>query len=113
MRKINCTFESFIEPYEIEIAQSSVLHLTQQTFYGREINALKENFKINGKSTILTLCPFLDENDTLRVGGRLNNAELSYAAKHPIIIPLKSHLAKLIVTFSHIILMHSEFLIML
>ena len=62
LRKINCKFESFIEPYEIEFAQRRVIQLTQQTFYGREIKALKENFKINSKSTILTLCPFLDEN---------------------------------------------------
>ena len=62
LRKINCKFESFIEPYEIEFAQRRVIQLTQQTFYCREIKALKENFKINSKSTILTLCPFLDEN---------------------------------------------------
>lgn len=65
------------------------------------------------KSHILTLTPFLDKNDLIRVGGRLQNSGLSYEQRHPVIIPDRSHLAVLFVRYSHQILLHAEHHIML
>ncbi|XP_066907074.1 uncharacterized protein [Halyomorpha halys] len=52
--------------------------------------------------------PFLDADGVLRVGGRLRNANLDYDAKHPIIIPGKSHFAKLLVDHYHRLHLHLE-----
>ena len=90
-----------------------LIAVTQQSFYSKEISGLLRKENLNKKNSISSLNPFLDADNILRVGGRINNSELSYEAKHPIIIPTKSHLANLIIHFSHKILLHAEFQIMI
>ena len=53
----------------------------------------------------MKLDPFLDECGILRQKGRIENANLAYEIKHPIIIP-PGHLSKLIVRFQHIFMKH-------
>ena len=43
----------------------------------------------------------MDEQGTLRVGGRLDRAELSYDAAHPMILLKKHHITQLIVADLH------------
>jgi hypothetical protein len=45
--------------------------------------------------------PFLDDEGLLRVGGRLQNTDLPYNARHPYLIPAKSHTATFIVRRAH------------
>ena len=53
-------------------------------------------------SPIVSLNPFLGSDAILRVGGRLNNAPvLILREKQPVIIPVKRHIAKLIVLQFH------------
>ena len=87
--------------------------IAQEAFYHREITCLKNQQNLHKKSSLLTLDPFIDPDGLLRVGGRINNAEMSYNAKHPLLIPQKSHLAVLIVSFTHKIMLHAEFQIMI
>ena len=49
----------------------------------------------------------------MRVRGRLENSELSYDERHSILITTKSHLADLLITYTHQILCHAEYNIML
>ena len=98
---------------EVEFTKNRLVQLAQQSWYSREIFCLQQKLKIPTKSSILSLNPFLDDCGLLRVGGRITHAEISYSAKHPIIIPPKSHLADLIIQFTHKILLHSEFQLML
>ena len=106
-------FSKIIEATEIDFVIKRLIMLAQQTYYKREIENLQQGKSINCKSSILTLNPFLAEDGLLRVGRRLSNSNLRYDEKHPILIPVKSHLAYLIVQFSHTILLHSEFQLML
>lgn len=48
----------------------------------------------------------IDADGILRMRGRLENAPLSYDARHPIIIPAKSQLAKLLILDAHRITLH-------
>lgn len=48
------------------------------------------------------LVPFIDDSGVLRVGGRLRNSELSYDAKHPILLPRDHRLTQLIILQFHI-----------
>lgn len=52
------------------------------------------------KSKISLLSPFLDQG-LLRVGGRLEQADINPKRKHPILLPRKSHLTDLIVSDAH------------
>ena len=50
------------------------------------------------KSTRLAaLSPFKDDDGLLRVGGRLEKADISFETKHPMIIPSKHHLVDLVI----------------
>ena len=54
----------------------------------------------NIHSPLRKLCP-VQVNGILQVGGRLQNSSLSDSAKHPIILPSKHHVTKLIILDIH------------
>ncbi|XP_017473343.1 PREDICTED: uncharacterized protein LOC108364257 [Rhagoletis zephyria] len=64
-----------------------VLHIRQAqgNTFKQDIKALVSNSGIEGRSPLLPLNPFLDENRILRVGGRLTNADMSNDQRHQII----------------------------
>ncbi|XP_066585916.1 uncharacterized protein [Prorops nasuta] len=53
-----------------------------------------------------SLSPFLDDNGIIRVGGRLHKANLSFAQKHPTLMP-KHHLTNCIIREIHQRLLHT------
>ena len=55
-----------------------------------------------------TLTPFVDAEGLLRVGGRLQNAGLSYDVQHPLILPSSSHLSVLIIRQAHKVVGHGR-----
>ena len=52
-------------------------------------------------SSLINLSPSLDKDGLLRIGGRLENSDLSEKEKHPYIIPGKSQIARLLVLHHH------------
>lgn len=74
---------------------------TQKTSFSQEINALNKNQSIHAKSRILNLNPFIDEDDLLRVGGRLKKAEIPLNHKYPIIMPNNHQITSLVIDETH------------
>ena len=91
-----------------EMKKSEVywLKITQRESYCEEIDRLTKNQEINRTSSILKLNPFLDQNGLLRLGGRLQESNLSYDEKHPVILPKKSYITKRIIWQVHEESMH-------
>uniref|UniRef100_A0A8D8SQJ6 Integrase catalytic domain-containing protein n=2 Tax=Cacopsylla melanoneura TaxID=428564 RepID=A0A8D8SQJ6_9HEMI len=58
------------------------------------------------KHSLRRLSPFTDEKHLVRVGGRLKNSELSYTAKHPLLLPKESRLSVLICIHYHLYTLH-------
>ncbi|KAK3706058.1 hypothetical protein QZH41_004150, partial [Actinostola sp. cb2023] len=52
-------------------------------------------------SPMVKLSPVIDENGLLRIGGRLNEADLSNEERHPLILPSSHHVAALVVEHYH------------
>ncbi|KAK3740123.1 hypothetical protein QZH41_001270 [Actinostola sp. cb2023] len=50
---------------------------------------------------MVKLSPVIDENGLLRIGGRLNEADLSNEERHPLILPSSHHVAALVVEHYH------------
>ncbi|KAJ8963810.1 hypothetical protein NQ317_000592 [Molorchus minor] len=71
----------------------------QGVAFAEEILKIKAN-KICSKP-LRKLNPFVDDNNILRVGGRLRNADLSYDAKHPALLPKNHRLTTLLVAYYH------------
>jgi len=53
------------------------------------------------KNSLLFLNPFLDGNQFLRVGGRLENSDLTFDQQHPLILPKGHHITTLIIEDIH------------
>ncbi|XP_067017894.1 uncharacterized protein [Acropora muricata] len=56
--------------------------------------------KVTKASSLYRLDPFVD-GGLLRVGGRLNHADIPEESKHPVILPRKSHVTTLIIRHTH------------
>ncbi|XP_045036686.1 uncharacterized protein LOC123477418 [Daphnia magna] len=90
----------------IQHAANHCIKSAQLEKYSEEIEALKNKRPLKLSSTLITLSPFLDEEEILRVGGRLNYAPLSLDIKHPKILPHDHPLTRLIVMREHDFLFH-------
>ena len=56
---------------------------------------------VKKSSRLAALSPFKDDDGLLRVGGRLERADISFDAKHPMIVPSKHHLVDLVIQHYH------------
>lgn len=86
---------------EINQAITAIIKNCQSSTFPKELHSLRNNTQIDSKSRLITLHPFLDSNGVIRVGGRLHHAPLEYSQKHPIVLPNKHHLTKLIIRDVH------------
>ena len=91
---------------EMSATLHQIVRRVQQELFSMEIKALNNGKPLPSSSSIASLTPYLDEQQILRVGGRLEKSELSKSAKHPIILPAKHHLSKLIIQEAHLDTMH-------
>ena len=53
------------------------------------------------KGELKALTPFVDDEDVIRVGGRVGEAVISYDAKHPVLLPRKHWISLLITRYFH------------
>ena len=64
------------------------------------MSTLSKNEQVSKNSCLFKLGPFVS-GDVSRVGGRLENADLPFNLKHPIILPEHDHLTVLIIQHAH------------
>ena len=81
---------SNLQLWEIEAAERRLLSLSQQQFFNDRLKSSQE------LSNILMLRPLLDDYGLLRVGGRLQRADVDNTLKHPLILHRKANIANLL-----------------
>ncbi|KAK2578329.1 hypothetical protein KPH14_012630 [Odynerus spinipes] len=91
---------------ELAVAERSIIKMTQRESFSMELQALEHDESVPKNSKLAAFCPFLDENGLIRVGGRLMRADIPEEAKHPVIIPSKHHITKIIMKKEHLRLHH-------
>lgn len=91
---------------ELKVAELAIIRNVQMERFAGEIQSLRKKQSIKKTSTLLKLSPFLDDNNVLRVGGRLKNSDLPYEAKHQILLPNKHSVSELIVKNAHLECLH-------
>lgn len=84
----------------------SWIKFTQSQSFGIEIDDCLNGDELPTKSKLMSLRPFVDPEGILRVGGRLRKSDLPFRMKHPIILPKKHHLTKLIIEQAHKLTLH-------
>ena len=95
------------ELYENELllkkkARTTIFRLIQEEVFKEEIQQLKLRKMVKRTSSILNLDPFLDDENILRVGGRLKYGKIPYAAKHQIVLPSSHYAVQLLVKLLHV-----------
>ncbi|XP_060665603.1 uncharacterized protein LOC132797862 [Drosophila nasuta] len=90
-----------IEFEEIMEARKIVFRNIQNIDFKDDIKHLKRQRETLKGSSINSLSPFLDQNGILRVGGRLEAANISFDSKHPILLPYNDPVVKMILVQIH------------
>lgn len=91
---------------ELESSLTEIIRHVQSTTFPQDYHRLATKLEPHHRSSILSLNPFLDEDQLLRVGGRIQNSNLSFNAKHPLILPKKHHLTTLLIHQAHLSTLH-------
>lgn len=104
-RKLLRATSHHLEYPEIHCARLFHLRNLQKSHFSQEIAALQRATRIPVSSTLKALCPFLDQDGLLRVGGRLHHAPIPFDERRPIIL-LKHQLSKLIAIHAHLRSLH-------
>ncbi|XP_071051383.1 uncharacterized protein [Onthophagus taurus] len=86
---------------ELNNATIKLCKIVQNQSFIQEISLLQQGKMVHKQSKLVCLNPFLDNNNLIRIGGRLRHSELSYDEKFPIVLPAKHHFVKLIVKYYH------------
>lgn len=100
-------------PKEIIEIQSTLtntkLTQTNLTHNNRNDTSLPTHHKMYTykPSPLRKLNPFLEDTLILRVGGRIQHANIPFQHAHPIILPSNNHLTSLVIQYHHLKLLHS------
>lgn len=100
-------YKSLLSLSELKQSEIIVLQTAQQEMFASEYKLIKSGNVLNKKSRLNSLSPFIDANNLLRVGGRLNNSQYSYDIKHPILLCSKHHITRILFNQKHRTLLHA------
>ena len=86
-RSLRANLPNTLSPQEISASELLwVTHVQRELVQQKDYDTLKKQLRL-----------FRDEKGLWRCGGRLQNADLPYAAKHPILLPRSHHYTGLVV----------------
>ena len=82
-------------------AEVLIIKTVQQEAFPEELDCVKKGKNLTRASALVKLNPFIDTEGLLRVGGRLERADLTDEERHPVILPGSHHVTALLVTYLH------------
>lgn len=91
----------FVAHTEMLAALDRMCRIVQGQSFLNEYRALKNGKVLDTTSTLLSLAPFMTTDGLIRVGGRLQNSDLSPDARHPILLPRSHELTKRVIEYEH------------
>ncbi|XP_011699812.1 PREDICTED: uncharacterized protein LOC105457069 [Wasmannia auropunctata] len=106
----NCKGQKQYGPLTVEELQGVIKKLIrqeQEITFEKDIKDLRNKGVVSSQSSLKQLNPFIDEENLLRVGGRLQRSNLQSDVKHPYLLHQRSKLTKLIIEHEHRRLMHA------
>ncbi len=92
---------------ELNRAECYWLRMIQQSHFENEMQALSKGCLLSTSSPLLSLHPFIDSSNLLRVSGRRQLCESPYESRHPIILHGRHPLTRLIIRSEHARLLHA------
>jgi len=96
-----------LEAQDVDAAEWLMTICTQRSFIFEEHRCLSQKRPEPVASLILSLNPFLDHKGLIRACGRVTASDsLRYDARHLIILPYECAFSRLLVKFTHLILLN-------
>lgn len=86
---------------ELKQAHNQIIRMIQQQHFSRELNQLKTERTVSATSNLITMKPFLDKDGLIRLGGRIQASGVEFNQLHPIILPNKCNVTRLIAIEYH------------
>ena len=93
-------------PQEFKSALEECIRIAQKQSFPDDVLALTKSNPVPRNSRLNSLSPYMDEKGIIRVGGRLEHAELEEETRFPIIISHAHPLAALIIKAAHEVVRH-------
>ena len=101
LNQLNDTIDTEIIQLRKQKSQEKIFLLVQAKSFANEIKQLKSEKKIIPESSSISqLDLFLDNRGILRIDGRLRKSNLTEAENHPVILPKKCVVSKMIIQWS-------------
>ena len=100
LRDRNAVITGPLRLHERKAAELEVFRLVQRDHFSEELEAIEKQKRLSKTSSLRRFNPIVVD-DLLRVGGRLGHAQLSFDARHPILLPPKSHITHLLIAEAH------------
>ncbi|XP_062557810.1 uncharacterized protein LOC134222666 [Armigeres subalbatus] len=97
----------FLAVSELQSAKETLVKSVQHQNFSEEMKAVRKKVSIPSKSPLRNLQLFIDQKGILRLGGRLQLSETDYQTNHPMILPRKHPLTRLIAQHFHTISLHA------
>ncbi|XP_014206654.1 uncharacterized protein LOC106638119 [Copidosoma floridanum] len=104
---------TYLSAQELSWASPSSFRALQCRHFPIKLEQQQAKNSLSKRSNLVRLAPYLDEIGLIRVGGRLENAPLSYSERHPIVLPGNDTIVKQLVQDKHINTLHGGVQLML
>ncbi|KAJ8977627.1 hypothetical protein NQ317_010248 [Molorchus minor] len=100
-------FKKYSTLTKLQRVVATLTKLVQRETFTTEIKDLLKTSSVNVKSPLLKLNPYIDEDNVIRVGGRLNKSNFNFNKKHPIVLPKNYPFSMLSIRNEHTRLLHA------
>ena len=90
----------------LDQAKTVIIKNDQSEVYGDVVDRLKSSERLPKTSPLIKLCPVIDSEELLRVGGRLDRADIDNEERDPLILPSLHHITTLLVRHYHALVQH-------
>ncbi|XP_064475845.1 uncharacterized protein LOC135389743 [Ornithodoros turicata] len=92
---------------ELQRAEDYCTKVVQRRAFAEEISAIQSGKPLPAKSTLQGNRLFIDGSGLLRLKGRLQESDLPYAQRHPVVLPKKNHYSEMLIRQYHWDLLHA------
>ncbi|XP_062542019.1 uncharacterized protein LOC134210011 [Armigeres subalbatus] len=97
----------FLRADELRQAECTLIRKVQEEVFPDELLAVRKKESVGRRSPLRWYHPHVCENGILRVGGRLCHSDEHFDTKHPMVLPARHRLTRLIFEHYHLRLLHA------
>ncbi|XP_029720518.2 uncharacterized protein LOC109429239 [Aedes albopictus] len=99
--------KGFLKAEELRMAELTLIRKVQEEVFPDELRAIRKKEPVSRTSPLRWYHPYICQNGILRVGGRLRHSDETEDTKHPMILPARHPLTRMVFEQHHLRLLHA------